>query len=99
MAARIDILLDDDKDLAEDPVTFDLIEGGSDDQHIVLMSLTEKGENREFPFAGFAPRSRLKSRFNRENVLRDLELELELDGYSDAEIILGKSILELQITV
>lgn len=99
MANRTDILLDDELDLMEDPDTLDWVEGVSDDQHVQLMLITEEGENREFLFAGFAPKKRLKAKFDKEKVLRDLDVQLELDDYTDATVELGDNILELTITV
>lgn len=99
MANRTDILLDYELDLQEDPDTLDWVEDISDDQHVQLMVITEKGENREFPFAGFGAKNRLKGKFDKEKILRDLDVELELDGYTDATVELGNNILDLTITV
>lgn len=96
---RTDLLLDSNFDLLEDSTTFDFIEGESDDQHVMLLLLTEKGENREYPFAGFAMRSRLRSRVNIQQYLRDMEVELSVDGYDNAKITLNKDLTPFQIEV
>lgn len=94
---RTDILLDENFDIIDEG--FEWAEGESDDQHVLLLMITEKGENREFPFVGFGVRNRLKGKFEREKFLRELDVELELDGYTDASVQLGSSILDLIITV
>ena len=99
MAERTDILLDDSFQLIEDAETFDFVEGESDTQHVQLMLLSEVGENKQYPFAGWGANSRLKKRFDREEILRSLNVELTLDGYKNATIELGASILELKISI
>ncbi len=99
MEQRTDLLLDDDFDLVEDPLTLDFVEDVSDDQHVQLLLISQKGENREFPFSGFNAISKLKARFDRTAILRDIEVELENDGYAEAEISLGEEIFDLQIIV
>lgn len=96
---RTDLLLDENFDLQEDPVSFDFVEGQSDDQHVMLLLITEKGENREYPFAGFGMRSRLRSRVNIQQYLRDMEVELSVDGYDNAKITLNKDLTPFQIEV
>lgn len=96
---RTDLLLDEDFDLLEDPDTFDFIEGPSDDQHVLLMTYSEKTEWRESPFAGFGILRRLKAKVNEAGFKRDLQVELENDGYFNALIILGKDITDFEIKI
>lgn len=95
MPNRTDILLDDDYDI--------VMEGGliktgpSDEQHVELLLLLEHGELREFPFIGFGIKRRLKQRADAQKFLRQMEVELDNDGYTDAKIIVGKNITDFKI--
>ncbi|TAG31878.1 MAG: hypothetical protein EAZ35_02180 [Sphingobacteriia bacterium] len=94
---RTDILLTDDFDLAEDPVTFDLIEGPSDQQHVQLLVTSDKNEWKENPHAGFGIHNFLKGKYDQVAFERELQIELEKDGYNNAEIIIGNSLADFKI--
>lgn len=51
MSTRLDILMDENFDLLEDPVTFDFIEGESTRQHQDLIIIAEKGSFKESPIS------------------------------------------------
>lgn len=94
---RTDLLLDDDFDLKEDTETFDFVDDVADDQHIMLLLMYEKGENREYPFAGFGMKTRLRSRVQIQKYLRDMEVELSVDGYQNAKILLDKNLVPFKV--
>lgn len=95
MNARNDILLDDDFDIVDEGDEWK--EGESDDQHMQLIMLYNKGELREFPHVGFGIEQRLRQRTNAQQFLRGAEIELENDGYTDAKIITGKTIGDFKV--
>ncbi len=94
--ARTDILLDDNFDIIDDGEEW--VEGDSDQQHVDLLLLLQKGEIKEFPHMGFGIEGRLNARYDAQSFLRPLEIELESDGYSP-EIELGETIKDLKISI
>jgi len=96
---RTDLLLDDDFDLKEDTETFDFVDDVADDQHIMLLLMYEKGENREHPFAGFGMKTRLRSRVDIQKYLRDMEVELSVDGYQNAKVLLDKNLVPFKVLI
>ncbi len=95
---RTDILLNED--------TFDLVdlgeewdEGESDEQHVELLVMLQKGELKEFPFVGFGIETKLKGIINKQKFIRDLKIELENDGYSNPSIIVTEDISDFRIEI
>lgn len=95
MDSRTDILLDDEFDIIDKGDEW--AEGESDDQHVQLILLTNKGEIREFPHCGFGIEQKLRQRTNAQQFLRGVEIELDNDGYTDAKIITGKTIGDFKV--
>ena len=85
--ARTDILLNDDLDLPNEGWE----EGPSDEQHVGLLLLLQKGELKQFPWAGFGLEGRLKGVYEKVRFKRELLVELENDGYSSAEVEVGET--------
>lgn len=94
---REDILLDQDFDLLEDGDEW--VEGDSEDTDVELIMLANKGENREFPFVGFGANKKLKGKFDAVKIAREIEVELELDGFVKPQIIIGDSMKDFKIIV
>lgn len=94
---RIDTILSEDFDLQ--PEGEEWADGESDAQNGMLLSLFAKGENKEFPYAGFGAELRLKSPADKNKFLRDLKVELENDGYTDVEITLNDDLSKFEITI
>lgn len=94
---RTDILLDDDFDLQE--VQGDWVEGPGDLQHVESMVMFNKGDNRDFPTVGFGISKRLKQRVDEKQFLRQLEVELDSDGYSSARVIPGTNLTDFKIEI
>ncbi len=94
---RTDYLLDDDFDLIADGDEW--AEGESTEQEVQLIVLCNKGENTEFPTIGFGAAKRLKQRVNETKFLRELEVELEADGFEDPTIDVSNGIDNLYIEV
>ncbi|MOA24163.1 hypothetical protein D3C78_1448320 [compost metagenome] len=92
---RTDFLLDDDFDLIDDGDEW--LEGESDQQHVELLVLFEKGQLREFPFVGFGIERRLKSVADPKRFNRELKVELENDGYNSANIIVNDNLSDFKI--
>jgi len=95
---RTDILLNKDtfdlEDLGEE---WD--EGESDEQHVELLVLLQKGELKEFPFVGFGIETKLNGVINKQKFIRDLKVELESDGYSNPSIIVTDDISDFRIEI
>lgn len=95
--ARHDILLDDNDDL--------LIAGGdfavddSNDQHVEIIFDCVKGEIRENPSLGFGAMHILKSTLTDVDVKRQVRVELNKDGYEDADIVVNREMGVLEINV
>lgn len=96
---RTDLLLDEYFDLIEDATTNDFVEGVSDDQHVQLITLCNKGEFKESPYLGFGVVKRLKSKVNEVAFRRDLAVELESDGYNNVNIITGENLSQLTVEI
>lgn len=97
--ARTDYLLDDDFDLMEDPVTHDLVEGPSDQQHIEQLIRLNKGELKDSPHVGFGIKSKRKKIFKKQDFISVLAIELAADGYKDAAIHIGTDLSDFTITI
>lgn len=86
---RTDILVDENKDLMISQGDFDL--GISDSQHVEHIAIAQKGEFKEFPFAGFGIENYLKTNTNEFAFKRDFKIQLEYDGYKNANITLDEN--------
>jgi len=94
---RTDILLSEDFDLQEQGGEW--IEGESDEQHVELLVLFQKGELKEFPFVGFGAQTRLKGVLKKQKFIRDLKVELQADGYSNPSILLTDDLSDFRIEI
>jgi len=94
---REDILLDENFDLLEDGDEW--VEGDSEDTDVQLILLANKGENKEFPFIGFGANKRLKGKLELAKFQREMENELELDGFIKPTITFGNNPLDFKIEV
>lgn len=86
--ARQDILFDEDGDLMIS--NGDFLIDDSNDQHVEIIFDAVKGEIRENPSLGFAAMHFLKSNVKDIDLKRALRVELNKDGYDDADIILSR---------
>jgi hypothetical protein len=91
-----DILLDDDFDLKIKNRDFPT--GDSDEQHLQLITILDKGQIRFSPLTGLGIARKLQSPFGlqqKDSLRRDIYLQLELDGYnpSTAAVDIGDEIL------
>jgi len=80
--------------------------GGTADQEAEFCVVSNKGEWRQFPLAGFGIDRRLKKRVGNvpfvENVTRfarDLKVELEADGHKDPEITVTADLTVFELNV
>lgn len=79
-----DILLDNTHELLI--TNGDLVLGESDQQHIDLLLLTEKGEWKQSALTGIGIRRYAKTRFGlkeRTELAKTINLQLEYDGYAN----------------
>jgi len=95
--ARIDILLDNNLDLMEDGD--DWAEGECGEIDVELITLATKGDNKEFPFSGFAARERIGARLNKQQFISDYTNELTNDGFKNVKIIMGDTIGDTQVQI
>lgn len=80
-----DIILTDDFDLLIE--NGDFVIGRSDQQHVNCIFLSHPGEYKQFPVTGFgASRYLKKTTLSKQKFMRNLTLQLELDGYKNPEI-------------
>ncbi|HRO76128.1 MAG TPA: hypothetical protein PLP27_08290 [Crocinitomicaceae bacterium] len=86
--ARTDIMLDDNEDLIIS--NGDFMIDDSNDQHVAIIFDCVKGEIRQNPSLGFAAMHFLKSNVKDVDLKRALRVELNKDGYDDADIILNR---------
>jgi hypothetical protein len=93
-----DILLDQNGDLLI--VDGDLVIGNSEQQDVDLIFSSHKGEYKEHPLLGFgASRYLKKSNNNVEEFVRELELQLELNGFENPEIDVEKGLDNIKINI
>jgi hypothetical protein len=85
---RLDIMLDDNDDLMIS--NGDFFVDDSNDQHVAIIFDCVKGEIRENPSLGFAAMHLLKSNITDIEVKRLLRVELNKDGYEDANIDINR---------
>ncbi len=76
---KIDVQLDNNLDVAEDPDTLDLVEGPADEQHQQLLLITKKGAWKETPETGAG----IENYLNDDDIngmLREVRSQFEADG-------------------
>ncbi|QEE51034.1 hypothetical protein FUA48_16055 [Flavobacterium alkalisoli] len=80
-----DIALDENFDLMTENGDFAIIQ--SDQQHVNCIFLAHPGEYKQFPLVGFGASKYLKkSTASKQKFVRDLTLQLQMDGYANPEI-------------
>lgn len=94
---RTDLLLDENYDLID--LGTEWSEGESDQQHVELLMIANKGEFKEFPFVGFGAMRRLNGIFNRNNIIREVRVEMENDGYTNYTLDLKNDLKDFTITL
>lgn len=94
---RTDFLLDENYNLKDLGTEWD--EGESDQQHVELLMIANKGEFKEFPFVGFGASRRINGIFNKNNIIRDVRVELENDGYTNYTLDLKDGLKDFKITI
>lgn len=93
---RHDVLLDENYDLSEEGDEW--VEGESSDTDVELILLTERGENREFPFLGFGAENRVKTKANPVQFAREMQVQLEADGFEPV-IEVGVDIKNFKVSI
>lgn len=94
---RNDVLLDENYDLIDQGTEW--AEGESDQQHVELLMIVNKGEFKEFPFIGFGASKRLKGVFDRNKVVREIAVEMENDGYPEYNLTLTNGLIDFKIEI
>lgn len=95
---RYDIQIDDQNDILI--VGGDFTIGQSDQQHVKHIVEAFKGEYKSSPQVGFGVINYLKRDDKIESEFRrDLKIQLENDGYVDAEIDLSEGFEKLKINI
>lgn len=94
---RQDILHDDNGDLLFENGDFKI--GASDQQHVGDIFIMNPGENKEFPVLGFGAIRYIKKTIIESEFKRDLKLQLEYDGYINADIDTSNGIENIKIEV
>lgn len=93
---RKDILLDPTGDLVME--NGDFVINVSDTQHIEHIITLTKGEFKEYPLLGVGAENYLKTNTDPIGFKRDVRVQLEYDGYKNANITLSEN-YELNITI
>jgi hypothetical protein len=94
---RLDILHDDDGNILFENGDFAF--GQSDQQHIGDIFIAQPGEIKEFPVVGFGAINYIKSRVSESEFKRDLKVQLQYDGYTNATIDMSKGIENLKVEI
>lgn len=95
---RQDILLNEGNEILI--VGGDFVTGQSDQQHVKHIVEAFKGEYKSNPLVGFGVLGYLKRDDKIESEFRrDLKIQLENDGYIDAEIDLSEGFESLKINI
>lgn len=94
---RQDILRDEQGELLFENGDFAI--GQSDQQHVGDIFLSLPGEYKEFPLAGFGAVRYIKRNITEAEFKRDLKLQLQYDGYTDAAIDTSQGIPNLKIEI
>ncbi|MEG0927264.1 hypothetical protein [Chryseobacterium sp.] len=77
----------------------DFVIGESDRQHVIDITFAHPGEFKAFPTLGFAAVLQLKKNPNKNQFKRDLNIQLEYDGYSNPDIDLSGGYENLKINI
>jgi hypothetical protein len=86
MAAK-DIILNDSNDLQINSLgDFDVFE--SDQQHVILLINTDKGQWKQFPTVGVGIVAYIKSTGQQQVLKREITVQMIADGYDVKEVIL-----------
>ena len=93
---RQDILHENGKLLFENG---DFKIGESDQQHVGDIFIAQQGEYKDKPLAGFGAINYLKRNITPQQFKRELKIQLEYDGYEDAEINTDNGIENLDIKI
>lgn len=94
---RQDILHDDSGELLFENGDFKI--GNSDQQHVGDIFITQPGENKEFPVCGFGAINYVKTNVTEHEFKRDLKLQLDYDGYINANIDTSNGIENIKIEI
>lgn len=94
---RQDILKDDNNELLFENGDFAI--GQSDQQHVGDIFISQPGEWKEFPVLGFGAVNYLKTGVTESEFKRDLKLQFQYDGYTDARIDTSKGIENVIIEI
>lgn len=94
---RQDFLVNDDGTLKTENGDFAI--GQSDDQHVGDIFLLLPGELKEFPVMGFGAIRYVKRNISTDEFKRDLKIQLQYDGYPDADIDTSNGIENLTIDI
>ncbi len=71
----------------------------SDQQHVIDLLDTQKGEMKEFPLVGFGAINYIKKTITQDEFKRDLKLQLNYDGYPNPIIDTSNGIKNLKIEI
>lgn len=77
----------------------DFVISESDRQHITDITFAHPGEFKAFPMLGFAAVLQLKKNPNKNQFKRDLNIQLEYDGYNNPDIDLSGGYENLKINI
>jgi len=94
---RQDILRDENGDLMFAKGDFAI--GQSDQQHVMDIFDLQPGELKEFPLAGFGAINYIKRTITEDEFKRDLKIQLNFDGYTNAKINTSNGIENLNIEI
>lgn len=94
---RQDLLRDENGDLKI--VNGDFAIGKSDQQHVEDILRLQPGELKEFPLAGFGAINYIKTMITDNEFKRDLKIQLDYDGYTNAKIDTSNGIENLIIEI
>lgn len=72
------------EDNVVDGMYFDTPIGPSDTQHIKDIIFYGKGALKQFPTLGFNVRQYINSEYNLQNLMKNLKIEMDSDGYNVA---------------
>ena len=94
---RQDILRDENNDLLIE--NGDFVIGESDQQHVLDILDSQKGEWKEFPLIGFGAINYIKTNVSEDEFKRDLKIQLSYDDYENSNIDLRQGIENLIIEI
>ncbi|ALU74272.1 MULTISPECIES: hypothetical protein [Tenacibaculum] len=93
----MDLLLDENGDLAIE--NGDFVIGKSDQQNVEIVLLSNKGEFKEFPLVGFGAINYIKTNVSEIEFKRNLKMQLEYVGYKNPTIDLTGGFENLKIKI